>query len=101
VEAFESGAMPIDAQQVRKISRALDVRPSFLLPGSARGVSDAEEPTEPSQSYEPPEPCVGGAAAGERVREIFESISSPRIRKMLVDLMLVITASEDSGRHLM
>jgi transcriptional regulator with XRE-family HTH domain len=100
VEAFESGAMPIDAQQVRKISRALDVRPSFLLPGSARGVSDAEEPTEPSQSYEPPEPCVGGAA-GERVREIFESISSPRIRKMLVDLMLVITASEDSGRHLM
>jgi transcriptional regulator with XRE-family HTH domain len=100
VEAFESGAMPIDAQQVGKISRALDVRPSFLLPGSARGVSDAEEPTEPSQSYEPPEPCVGGAA-GERVREIFESISSPRIRKMLVDLMLVITASEDSGRHLM
>ena len=92
--------MPIDAQQVRKISLALDVRPSFLLPGSARGVSEAEEPTEPSQSYEPREPRVGGAA-GERVREIFDSISSPRIRELLVDLMLVITASEDSGRHLM
>ena len=61
--------MPIGAQQVRKISRALDVRPLFLLPGSARGVLDAEEPTEPSHSYELPEPCVGGAA-GERVREI-------------------------------
>ena len=48
VEAFESGAMPIDAQQVRKISRVLDVRPSFFLRGSGRGVSDAEEPTEPS-----------------------------------------------------
>ena len=46
VEALESGAMPIDAQQVRKISRVLDVRPSFFLRGSARGVSDAEEPTE-------------------------------------------------------
>jgi len=100
VEALESGAMPIDAQQVRKISLVLDVRPSFFLRGSARGVSDAEEPTESFARCEPPEPSVGGSA-GERVREIFESISSPRIRKLLVDLMLVITASEDGGRHLM
>jgi transcriptional regulator with XRE-family HTH domain len=100
VEAFESGATPIDAWQALKISRVLDVRPSFFLPGSARGVSDAEELMEPSARGEPPEPCVGGAA-GERVREIYESISSPKIRKLLVDLMLVITASEHGGRHLM
>jgi transcriptional regulator with XRE-family HTH domain len=94
VEAFESGATRIDAEQVRKIGRVLRVRPSFFL---RSGPSDVAEATV-SPRREPREPSVGGSAS-ERVVEIFESINSPSIRKLLVDLMLVITASEASGRH--
>ena len=93
VEAFESGATRIDAQQVRKIGRVLRVRPSFF--GS--GPSNAAEWTA-SPGREAQRPSVGGSAS-ERVVEIFESINNPSIRKLLVDLMLVITASEACGRH--
>jgi transcriptional regulator with XRE-family HTH domain len=92
VEAFESGVMRIDAQQVRKIGRVLRVRPSFFL---RTGPSNVAEPTASPR----PESQVPSASASERVVEIFESINSPSIRKLLVDLMLVITASEASGRH--
>jgi transcriptional regulator with XRE-family HTH domain len=92
VEAFESGATRIDAQQVRKIGRVLRVRPSFFL---RTGPSNVAEPTASPR----PESQVPSASASERVVEIFESINSPSIRKLLVDLMLVITASEASGRH--
>ena len=92
VEAFESGVMRIDAQQVRKIGRVLRVRPSFFL---RTGPSNEAEPTASPR----PESQVPSASASERVVEIFESINSPSIRKLLVDLMLVITASEASGRH--
>lgn len=94
VEAFESGATRIDAQQVRKIGRILRVRPSFFL---RCGASDVVEPTV-SPRRESWEPSAPGSAS-ERVVEIFESINNPSIRKLLVDLMLVITASEVSGRH--
>jgi transcriptional regulator with XRE-family HTH domain len=92
VEALESGVMRIDAQQVRKIGRVLRVRPSFFL---RTGPSNVAEPTASPR----PESQVPSASASERVVEIFESINSPSIRKLLVDLMLVITASEASGRH--
>jgi transcriptional regulator with XRE-family HTH domain len=92
VEAFESGVMRIDAQQVRKIGRVLRVRPSFFL---RTGPSNVAEPTASPR----PESQAPSASASERVVEIFESINSPSIRKLLVDLMLVITASEASGRH--
>ena len=94
VEAFESGATRIDAQQIRKIGRILRVRPSFFL---RSGPSKVAEPAA-SPSRESREPAVGRSVS-ERVVEIFESINSPSIRKLLVDLMLVITASEASGRH--
>jgi transcriptional regulator with XRE-family HTH domain len=94
VEAFESGATRIDAEQVRKIGRILRVRPSFFL---RSGPSDGAEATA-SPRRELRERSVGGSAS-ERVAEIFESINNPSIRKLLVDLMLVITASEVSGRH--
>ena len=96
VEAFESGATRIDAQQVRKIGRVLHVRPSFFL---RRGPSGVTEP-KASPRRELREPAVGGSAS-ERVVEIFESINNPSIRKLLVDLMLVITAGETGGRRLM
>jgi transcriptional regulator with XRE-family HTH domain len=94
VEAFESGATRIDAEQIRKIGRVLHVRSSFFL---RSGPSDVVEPTA-STRRELQELTVGGSAS-ERVVQIFESINSPSIRKLLVDLMLVITASEVSGRH--
>jgi transcriptional regulator with XRE-family HTH domain len=96
IEAFESGATRIDAAQIRKIGRILRVRSSFFL---RSGPSDVAEPT-PSPRRESQEPSIAGSAS-QRVAEIFESINSPSIRKLLVDLMLVITASEVSGRHLM
>jgi transcriptional regulator with XRE-family HTH domain len=95
VEAFESGATRIDAEQVRKLSRVLRVRPSFFLRSDPSNVA---EPTASSARRESREPSVGGSAS-ERVVEIFESINNPSIRTLLVDLMLVITASEVSGRH--
>jgi transcriptional regulator with XRE-family HTH domain len=94
VEAFESGATRIDAQQVRRIGRVLRVRPSFFL---RSGRSEAAEPAA-SPRRESLSPSIG-VSASERVVEIFESINNPSIRKLLVDLMLVITASEVSGRH--
>jgi transcriptional regulator with XRE-family HTH domain len=93
VEAFESGATRIDAQQVREIGRVLRVRPSFFRSGSSNVAERTASPGSESQR-----PSVGGSAS-ERVVEIFESINNPSIRKLLVDLMLVITASEASGRH--
>jgi transcriptional regulator with XRE-family HTH domain len=96
VEAFESGATRIGAEQIRKIGRVLHVRASFFL---RSGPSDVVAPAA-SPGRESEEPSVGGSAS-ERVVKIFESINSPSIRKLLVDLMLVITASEVSGRHLM
>jgi len=100
VEAFESGATRIDARQVGKIGRVLHVLPSFFLQGSPRCASNIAAPTAPLRKCEPPTSPVEGSAS-VRVKEIFESINSPRIRKLLVDLMLVITASESTGRHLM
>jgi transcriptional regulator with XRE-family HTH domain len=94
VEAFESGATRIDAEQVRKIGRVLRVRPSFFL---RSGPSAAVEPMA-SRRHESRGLSIGGSAS-ERVVQIFESINNPSIRKLLVDLMLVITASEVSGRH--
>jgi transcriptional regulator with XRE-family HTH domain len=93
VEAFESGATRIDARQVREIGRVLRVRPSFFGGGPSNVAERTVSPVSESQR-----PSVGGSAS-ERVVEIFESINNPSIRKLLVDLMLVITASEASGRH--
>ena len=100
VEAFESGATRIDAYQVRKIGRALAVRPSFLLQPAPRDPWDLPESAAPSPKSEARELPVDGSAA-ERVQAIFESIANPRIRQLLVDLMLVITAGENGGRRLM
>jgi len=100
VEAFESGETRIDADQVRLIGRVLAVRPSFFVQQSASDPWDAAEPTEPSPGREPPGFSLDGSA-GERIKEIFESIINPRTRQLLVDLMLVITASEAGGRRLM
>ena len=100
VEAFESGMARIDAYSVRRIGRVLNVLPSFFLRRSSRDLLNRIE-TKPSPARrEASNPSLDGPE-GERVREIFESINSSRIRELLVDLMLVITTSESSGRSIM
>jgi len=96
VEAFESGAIRMDAHHVRRIGRVLNVRPSFFLRRLSRGICHGSETKPPAAAAETSRRSVE-ESAGERVKQIFESINSPRIRELLVELMLVITTSEATG----
>jgi transcriptional regulator with XRE-family HTH domain len=97
VRAFESGAARIDADQLESIGRVLDMSRSFLFRPSRRGRSDAAEAID----FSPRIAAPADESSGERAKQIFESIGDARVRRLLVDLMLTITAVEPGGRRLM